>query len=300
MSSGRSLPAGVVPPLVTPFTATGDIDERAYQKNFETYAAHDLAGYLVLGSNGEATSLAEDEKLALIRLTRKAAGTRTVLAGTGLESTRATIDFTRKAADAGADIALVVTPFYFKGQMTAAALTAHYAAVAEAAPIPVMLYTVPVFTGIAFPPELIASVGAHRNVVGMKESSGDMTLMARLTASAPPTFKVACGSATVLYPALCMGAHAGIIALACCAPAISVSLFKAWSAGNHELARKIQAAVTPLAIAVTGTYGVAGLKRAMDLAGMQGGAVRSPLLPAQPDIDAVLRRLLDEANASSS
>jgi 4-hydroxy-2-oxoglutarate aldolase len=295
--SGRGvLPAGAIPPLVTPFTGDGALDLPAFEANLDAYAAFDLGGYLVLGSNGEAASLAEDEKVALVRATRRAAGTRPVLAGTGLESTRATIELTRKAADAGADVALVLTPHYYKPQMTAAALGAHFEAVADASPIPVMLYSVPVFTSLPFPAELVAMTGGHPRVAGMKESSGDLGLLGRILALAPPSFRVACGAATVLYPALCLGAHAGIVALACCAPAAAAALVRAFAAGDHAAARRIQAAVAPLATAVTTTYGVAGLKRAMDLAGFRGGDVRAPLQPASADIDPLLDRLLAQAN----
>ena len=298
MSSGGVVPAGVIPPLVTPFSSDGAVDRGAFEANLEAYARHDLAGYLVLGSSGEASSLTDDEKLELVRVARRASGARPLLVGTGVDSTRGTIELTRKAADAGADIALVLTPYYYKAQMTPAALRSHFEAVADASPIPVMLYSVPVFTGIAFPTALVESLGGHPRIIGMKESSGDMDLLGRILAVAPPTFRVACGAAPVLYPAVCLGAHAAILALACCAPAASAALFRASAAGDHAAARRIQAAVLPLAVAVTSTYGIAGLKRAMDLAGLQGGAVRSPLQPAPAEADAVLKRLLAQANAA--
>lgn len=291
------LPAGAIPPLVTPFRADGSVDGRAFEANLEAYAGFDLAGYLVLGSNGEAAALDETEKLALIRLAR-ARTDKPLLAGTGLESTRATIDLTAKAADTGADIALVLTPHYYKAQMTADALRRHFAAVAEASPIAVMLYSVPAFTGVTFPPALVADLGAHPRIVGMKESSGDLGLLGRILAAAPQPFRVACGSGPVFYPALCLGAHSGILAVACCAPAAVVRLFRAFTAGDHASARRIQAALSPLAVAVTTTYGVAGLKRAMTLAGFAGGDVRAPLGPAPADTDPLLAGLIARASAA--
>ena len=289
---------GIVPPLVTPFRDDGRLDLRAFEANLEAYAAHDLAGYLVLGSNGEAASLEEDEKLALVGVARAQAGSRLLLAGTGLESTRGTIALTKKAADRGADAALVLTPSYYKARMTPEALRRHFEAVAEASPIPVLIYSVPAFTGLVWPWSLTPLLAAHPRIAGMKESSGDIGLLGRIVASVPQSFRVACGSAPVLYPALCMGASAGIVAAACCAPGPMVALYQAFRDGDHPCARRLQEAITPLATAVTATHGVAGLKRAMGLAGFSGGAVRTPLLPAPTSMDAELADALAQAHAA--
>ena len=286
---------GILPPLVTPFLPDGGLDLAAFEANLDSYAGEGLSGCLVLGSNGEAASLEEGEKLSLVRAARARVGSRTLLVGTGLESTRATVAFTRKAADLGADAALVLTPHYYKPHMTAEALRRHFEAVAEASPIPILLYSVPQFTGIPFPPALAAELASHPRVAGMKESSGDVGLLGRILASVPPSFAVACGSAPVMYPALCMGATAGILAFACCAPRPAVALHDAFRAGDHARARRIQEASTPLAVAVTATHGVAGLKAAMDLAGWRGGAVRGPLLPVAAAVREELRRLLVRA-----
>lgn len=290
---------GILPPLVTPFRPDGSLDLAAFEANLDSYAGSDLGGYLVLGSNGEAAALEEDEKLALVRAARRRSGGRLLLAGTGLESTGATIALTRKAAEVGADAALVLTPSYYKGQMTTEALRRHFEAVAAASPIPVLLYSVPAFTGLAFPAELAPAMAGHPNVAGMKESSGDMRLLARIISSVPASFAVACGSATVLYPALCLGAAAGILAVACCCPRPAAALFRAFEAGDHARARRIQEALTPLALAVTATHGVAGLKAAMDLAGRKGGAVRAPLLPIPAAAHEELRGLLERAEAAA-
>lgn len=291
---------GIVPPLVTPFRDDGRLDLRAFEANLEAYAAHDLAGYLVLGSNGEAASLEEDEKLALIGVARAHAGSRLLLAGTGLESTRGTIALTKKAADRGIDAALVLTPSYYKARMTPEALQRHFEAVAQASPIPVLIYSVPAFTGLLWPQALTPLLAAHPRIAGMKESSGDIGLLGRIVASVSPSFRVACGSAPVLYPALCMGASAGIVAAACCAPGPVVALYQAFRAGDHARARKLQDAITPLATAVTATHGVAGLKRAMGLAGFTGGAVRAPLLPAPASLDGELEDALARAQGALS
>lgn len=290
---------GILPPLVTPFREDGGIDLAAFQANLERYAAFDLGGYLVLGSNGEAASLDEDEKLALVRAARNGAGPRTLLVGTGVESTRGTIALTRRSADAGADAALVLTPHYYKAQMTPEALRRHFEAVAEASPIPVLLYSVPAFTGLPFPASVASALAGHPRIAGIKESSGDIGLLGRIVTSVPPTFAVACGSAPVLYPALCLGAVAGILAVACCAPRPAAALYRAFLSGDHARARRLQEALAPLAVAVTSTHGVAGLKAAMNAAGWQGGAVRAPLLPAAPGAAEELRPLLARAEAAA-
>jgi 4-hydroxy-2-oxoglutarate aldolase len=286
---------GIFPPLATPFLADGTLDLRGFEANFETYAAHDLGGYLVLGSNGESPYLDDEERVQLVRAARKGAGRKTLLVGTGQESTRATVAFTRKAADLGADAALVLTPNYYKSQMTVEALRRHFEAVAEASPIPILLYSVPAFTGLTFQPGLAATLAAHPRVAGMKESSGDLSLLGRIIAAVPQGFAVACGSAPVLYPALCIGADAGIVAVSCCAPAVAVALFRAFKEDDHARARRLQDVVTPLGLAITVTYGVAGLKAAIDLAGLRGGYVRAPLLPLPEAPRAEIATLLSRA-----
>jgi 4-hydroxy-2-oxoglutarate aldolase len=287
--------AGILPPLVTPFREDGGVDLPAFESNLESYASSDLGGCLVLGSNGEAASLEEEEKLALVRAARRLCGSGPLLVGTGLEATRSTIAFTRRVGDLGADAALVLTPHYYKAQVSDEVLRRHFESVAEASPIPVLLYSVPAFTGIPFPPGLASVLARHPNIAGMKESSGDLGLMGRILSSVPPSFALACGSAPVLYPALCLGAVAGILAVACCAPGPSAALYRAFQAGDHPRARQLQAALTPLAVAVTTTWGVAGLKAAMDAAGLRGGFVRAPLLPVPPAVREDLAAILAQA-----
>ena len=289
---------GVIPPLVTPFHADGELDLEAFSASLEALAAHDFAGFLVLGSNGEAASLDEDEKLRLVKRARRSVPGRFLLVGSGLESTSGTIALSRKLADLGADAVLVLTPCYYKSRMTVEALRRHFEAVADASPLPVYLYSVPAFTGLAWPSGLAATLSAHPRIRGLKESSGDVGLLGRVVASVPPAFEVACGNAPVFYPALCVGAAGGILAVANCAPRVTLELFRAFSAGDHATARRIQEALAPLATAVTLTHGVAGLKLAMDLVGLRGGTVRAPLLPAAPGLLDELRPLLEAANAA--
>jgi 4-hydroxy-2-oxoglutarate aldolase len=271
---------------------------RAFESNLESYAQEDLQGYLVLGSNGEAVTLSEQEKLDLVRSARARAGGRLLLVGTGLEGTAATIDLTRKAADLGADAVLVLTPHYYRSQMSVDVLRRYFEAVADASPVPVLLYSVPSFTGLPFPPALATDLQGHPNVAGMKESSGDLNLLSRLVSAMPGSFRIACGSAPVAYPALCLGAKALILAVACCAPRPAAALFRAFRDGDHPRARALQEALTPLAAAVTTTYGVPGLKAAMSLAGRQGGSPRAPLPGLAPGAEAEFRSLLLRAESA--
>ncbi|MFN8094510.1 MAG: dihydrodipicolinate synthase family protein [Vicinamibacteria bacterium] len=289
---------GIVPPLVTPFLPDGSLDLAAFEANLESLSAFDLAGFLVLGSNGEAASLEEDEKLALVRAARRRVPGRFLLVGTGMESTRATIALGRRVADAGADAVLVLTPHYYKSRMTAEALRRHFEAVADASPVPVYAYSVPAFTGLPWPPGLAPALAAHPNVAGMKESSGDVGLLSRVVASVPASFRVACGNAPVLYPALCAGAAAGVLAVANCAPRPTIALLRAFEAGDHARARRLQEALAPLASFVTAVHGVAALKLAMDLVGRRGGSVRAPLLPAPDALREEIRPLLEAAEAA--
>jgi 4-hydroxy-2-oxoglutarate aldolase len=287
---------GVIPPLVTPFHADGGLDLEAFCATLEALAVHEFAGFLVLGSNGEAASLDEDEKLLLVAAARRAIPGRFLLVGSGLESTRATIALSRKVADLGADAVLVLTPCYYKSRMTPEALRRHFEAVADASPVPVYVYSVPAFTGLAWPAALTATLAAHPRIHGIKESSGDVGLLARIAASVPAGFEVACGNAPVFYPALCVGAVGGILAVANCAPRAALQLFRAFDEGDHAAARRIQEALAPLATAVTATHGVAGLKLTLGLAGLRGGTVRAPLLPAAPGLLDEIRPLLDAVN----
>jgi len=291
---------GVVPPLVTPFRPDGALDVAGLERNLEQMASHAFSGFLVLGSSGEAQSLDEDEKLQVIAVARRCLAGRPLLAGTGLESTRATVAFTRRAAEAGIDAALVLTPHYYRASMTFDALRRHFEAVADASPVPVYLYSVPAFTGLPWPPGLAESLAPHPRIVGMKESSGDVALLARIVAGAPPPFEAACGNARVYYPALCVGASGGVLSVANCLPAATLALHDAFVSGDHAGARALQAAILPLATAIGSRFGVAGIKGAMDAAGLHGGAVRAPLLPLPPEGREELRSLVDAVRSATT
>jgi 4-hydroxy-2-oxoglutarate aldolase len=289
---------GVIPPLVTPFEADGRLDLAGYESNVESYAACDFSGLLVLGSNGEAACLSEDEKIAIIRASVAKSLGRPIYAGTGTDSTRTTVELTKKAADAGAAAALILNPFFFKGHLNAEALRRHYEAVADVSRIPVLIYSMPGATGLPIPPAVVHQLAKHPNIRGMKDSSGDIANLQRILAGAPKEFPVAAGSAPVLYSALGLGASGGVLAVAGCAPEATSAVYRAFLAGDHERASRLQRALTPLAIAVTATFGVAGLKAAVTLSGRRGGVPRPPLAPATEAEVAEIKRLMDATRAA--
>jgi 4-hydroxy-2-oxoglutarate aldolase len=289
---------GIIPPIVTPFEADGRLDLAGYEANVESYAACDFTGILVLGSNGEAACLSEDEKVAIIKASVAKSNGRPIYAGTGTDSTRTTVELTKKAADAGAAAALVLNPFFFKGHLSAEALRRHYEAVADLSRIPVLIYSMPGATGLAIPPGVVHQLAKHPNIRGMKDSSGDIANLQRILAGVPKEFPLAAGSAPILYSALGLGATGGVLAVAGCAPEATVAIYKAFKAGDHDRARKLQLAITPLAIAVTATYGVAGLKAGVTLSGRRGGVPRPPLATATEAEVAEIKRLMDAAKAA--
>lgn len=284
--------AGLYTPIVTPFTAAGELDEGALRANAERYLATRLTGLVVLGSNGEAPQLDADEADRAIAAVRAAtpAG-RPLLAGTGQESTRATIAATRRAAALGVDAVLVRTPAFYKGQMTTEAFVRHYRAVADASPVPVLLYNVTVYTGVNLSPDAVATLAEHPNIVGLKETNADMVQLGEHVARTGADFAVLTGSASAFYAALALGASGAILAISGIVPELCVSLLDAVRAGRYDEARALQQRLAPIARLVGATWGVPGLKQALDLAGFRGGLPRSPLAPAPP---AAAQQLRDE------
>lgn len=283
---------GVLPPVATPFV-DGEVAPEALKRNLEKYNKTGLSGYLILGSNGEGGYLNEKEKRSILDAAREAIPEdRIFMAGTGQESTRETIRWSNLAADAGADCVLIVTPNYYKGQMTTEALRDHYIAVADGSRIPTLIYNVPQFTGINLSPELIADLSHHPNIVGIKDSSGNIGQLSEIIRTTPKNFAVFVGSAPVFYPALCIGAVGGILAVANVIPEFCVEIKKQFDVGKFNEAKELQFKMTPLARWVTTVHGIGGLKAAMDEMGYEGGLPRSPLrAPGKGDLQ-TLRDLL--------
>ncbi|TAK50747.1 MAG: dihydrodipicolinate synthase family protein [Bacteroidetes bacterium] len=296
MIPGNISLSGIFPPMLTPFKKNGDVDYDAFTRNIEKWNQYELGGYLVLGSNSETSYLTEDEKLKLIELTVQAAAKgKTILAGTGMESTRETIRLTNEAARCGAHAALVLTPCYYGGNMTDTALIHHFTAVAENMEIPILLYNVPKFTNINLTAEVVRVLSEHPNIIGMKDSKGDAAQLEIFKNAASPDFTVIVGTASTLYPALALGIRAGILALANCAPAECIQIYQSFLQGKEEEAEKNFTRMLPVNKAVTGTYGIPGLKYAATLLGYEGGMVRSPLLELTDAEKETMKNILKEA-----
>jgi 4-hydroxy-2-oxoglutarate aldolase len=291
--------AAVFPPMPTPF-ADGEVDAKAVSANVTRWIRAGLGGVVALGTNGEAALLDEDESDRVLGAAREAVPRgRLLIAGTGRESTRATIAATRRAAALGADMVLVRTPSFFRSLMTPAVLLRHFTAVADASPVPLLLYNFPGQTGVNFSPDTIARLAEHANIAGVKETGTDAAQVAAFVDAAPSRFSVLSGTAPGFYAALCVGAVGGVIAAACVVPELCVRLHALTAAGRHAEGRELQRSLTPLAALITTTHGVPGLKAALDLAGYKGGEPRSPLMPltadAKAQIGAALARLQEVA-----
>jgi 4-hydroxy-2-oxoglutarate aldolase len=287
--------SGVYPPIATPFDERGAVDARALQSNVVRWLGTGVRGVVALGSNGEAPLLDEGESDAVIGAVRAVVPRdRLLIAGTGRESTRATIAASQRAAALGADAVLVRTPSYFKPRMTRDAFVAHYTAVAEAIGVPVILYNYPAVTGLTLTPDTVGTLASHPNIAGIKETTTDAAqIAAYVDAARGETFTVLAGSAPGVYAALCLGARGAILAVACIVPRACVALFEAFQRGAHDEARELQRRILPIAMAVTSGFGVPGLKAALDAAGYIGGRPRAPLTVAPPDAVRTIRATLE-------
>jgi len=290
---------GLGVPLATPFEdddrGDGDVDHDALA-DLTTWVTDRGVDFLVpCGSNSEAELLTADERAAVVETVADAAPDDVpVLAGTGAPGRRETLELTAAAADAGADGALVVTPFYFgHGD---ADVAAYYRSVADAAPIPVYLYSVPKYTGYTLPPEVVGDLATHPNVAGMKDSSGDLAAFQRTrAATADADFDLLVGSGGVFAHALDAGADGGVLALANVAPEVASDVLAAHRRGDDDRARELNRAATDLNHAVTAGYGVPGLKAAMRSRGAPAGSVRSPHRPVGESMAAEIAALVDDA-----
>ncbi len=284
---------GIFPPITTPFDERDEIDLAGLRSNLARWMATRVAGVVVLGSNGEAPLLSEDESVRMVAAAREAVPRdRVLIAGAGEESTRATIAGARRLAAAGADAVLVRTPSYFKTQLTQDVFIRHFTTVADASPVPVIMYNAAPFTGVNLLPPAVARLAEHPNIIGIKETSPDIAQVTEFVTVVPAGFQVVVGSLPTLYASLCVGAVGGIVAGANVVPDLCVQLFELVQQRRHAEALALQRRLTPFARAVTATYGPGGLKAAMDLAGYVGGKPRAPLPPATPQAVEAIRKLL--------
>ena len=296
MSAPRLDLAGIFPPIPTPFGPAGEILFDRLGENLARWDAEPMVGVVAGGSNGEFPLLSLEERVEVVRqVRRRTAAGRLVIAGSGMESTAATISLSRAMADAGADAVIVVTPSYYKARMTPAALIAHYTAVADRSALPLVIYNVPANTGVDLPAEVAIELSRHPNIAGIKDSGGDVVKLARMAAEAAEGFQVLAGSAGFFLPALAVGAVGVVAALANLAAAELNDLLLRFRSGDAEEARQIQARLVEANAAVTSRFGVPGLKCAMDLTGRYGGPPRLPLLPLSEAERASVRDSIERA-----
>lgn len=290
--------SGIYPPVPTFFDADEELDLATLREHISRLRAHGIANFVALGSNGEAVHLTPDERGQVIGAIREAAGPEAqVLVGAGALSTRETIALTQIAADAGGDVALILPPHHYRSAMTPPVLRAHFLAVADASPLPVLIYNMPGNSaGIDLDAETVIALSAHPNIVGLKDSSGNVAKLAEVAAGAREGFVVLAGSAGFLLPALVVGAQGAIAALANIAPREVLELQALFEQGRLDEARQLQARLVPPNTAVTSGYGVPGLKAALQFVAHYGGAPRRPLPPLGDEARVRLRAILAEAD----
>jgi 4-hydroxy-2-oxoglutarate aldolase len=291
---------GLLVPVTTPFGAHGEIDAGALRDNVEAHLASGIDGIVVAGTTGEAPLLEAEERGALVGVARSLVPSdRWLIAGVGAESTRETLHRARVAAERGADALLVVAPHYFAAAAEPAErnaqLRAHYLRVADESPLPVVLYTIPKYTHFPLDAALVGELARHEKVIGIKDSSGDASLLAGYLASRGDRFAVLTGSGGAFDAALGAGAAGGILAVALFAPALAIAVRDARRRGDASAAGAAQSRLAPLAREIVGRMGVAGVKAALDLVGLAGGDPRLPLRPATAAERAEVAELLDVA-----
>ena len=285
-------------PITTPFRLDL-VDSVALRSNIERWTATGVGGYVVLGSTGERVHLDEREYLSVIETTRQVVPrSMSFLVGAGQQSTRGTIKEVKQAAEAGADAVLVITPYFYRSAITQETLVSYYTAVADASPVPVLLYSMPPLTGIKIEPETVARLSEHANIIGVKDSSNDIAGFNETVRLCPSGFAVMTGNGTVFHDALKAGATGAILAVGCVAPEVCVEIFRAFNGGQNEYASTLQTKLTLLATAVTTRFGIGGLKAALDLAGYHGGAVRAPLRAPDESARREMSLLLEQVEMS--
>ncbi|MBA3767388.1 MAG: dihydrodipicolinate synthase family protein [Acidobacteria bacterium] len=293
--SARNL-RGILIPFTTPFNAEEGVDAHALRSNIERWNEAGIKGYVALGSTGERVHLDDRECLEVIEAARvRVPDHLALIVGAGQASTRVTIDEARRFSAAGADALLVITPHFYRRAMTHEALVNHYLAVADASPVPVVLYSMPDLTGISIAPETVVLLSEHENIIGIKDSSADIINLAETLRLVPEGFAVLTGNGPLLYAALSAGAQGAILAVGCVAARLARAIYAAVEAADYERARDLQQRLTPLARAVTTRYGISGLKAALDMLGYKGGPVRAPLQSPNEEARREIAHLLEEA-----
>lgn len=289
---------GIYAPIPTPFEAGSEkLHLAALKENLAKWAKSSLTGVVVCGSNGELPFTTEGERASMVKAAKEGfAGTgKKIIVGAYLNTTQETIACCKSSADVGADAALILPPYYFKGQGMKAA-SVFFEQVADASPIPVVLYNMPGNTGVNMDFDTILQLAKHPNIIGIKDTSGDMTQMCYLAAGQNENFSVFSGSGNYFLPALCLGASGGTLAVANLYPESCRKLLEAYRANRMDEARDLQYRVMLASDALTRRFGVPGLKAATDRAGMYGGPCRAPMMALDEESKNKMFALLAKAD----
>jgi len=286
---------GVLLPITTPFDFAQKIDLQAARANLHSWSQTAISGFVVLGSTGERVHLDEREYIEIIESARREVSDELAfIVGAGQQSTIGTINEIKRAAEGGADAVLVITPNFYRSAITQETLIKHYSEIADASPVPVILYSMPVLTGIKIETATIARLSDHQNIIGVKDSSADVEGFKQTVELCPKEFAVMTGNGTIFLGALRAGATGAILAVGCAVPEVCVEIMRAFTDGEEERAQLLQSKLTPLATAVTTKYGIGGLKAALDMGGYVGGSVRAPLSAPTENAKVEIEQLLEE------
>lgn len=293
---------GIFTAITTPFNAEGAVAVDRLRENIARYNRLPLAGIVAVGSTGESVLLTRTEVEQVFSAVREAAAPgRILIAGTGSESTSETISRSKAAASLGFDCVLVKTPSFYKAALNPDTLTEHYRRVADACQIPVILYSIPQLTGVALEADLVARLAEHPNIIGIKESSGNVQRVGEIIAAVPEKFQVVVGSADTLYASLLLGAVGGVLALADCLPELCIEVHRAVASDQMANARDLNRRILPASKKIVRQLGIAGVKWAMDYRGYYGGPVRGPLVPLNSaqkhEVEAMVNSLVATAAA---
>ena len=285
--------SGIAAPISTPFV-NQEVSYDQLRSNIQQYSRTGLTGFFALGSNGESMFLTESEKLKVLEVVlQEKADHQIVMAGAGYESTQQTISFSNQVAEMGADFVSILTPSYFKKRLTDEAMIGYYTEVADAVPVPVIAYNAPGFTGMTLTPKVVEVISRHPNVIGMKDTSkGNMSTY---LSAAVNDFDILSGTVSTLFESMLLGAKGGVVSLANAFPAPCCELYEACQAVDLDKARRLHYMLIKLNKSVSGSFGVAGVKYASEVAGYHGGDPRKPLLPITAEGRQSIRKAIEEA-----
>lgn len=295
---------GIFPPITTPFERNGEVHYTALRQNLAKYQSAGLRGFVVAGSTGEAAMLGSREKQELFRAVRDAAEDSLLIGGVGSESVNETLALIRHITELNYAAALVLTPHYYRAQMLRPeSQLAFFRAVADSSPLPVVLYNYSQLTGIDLPLDVVSELSEHPNIIGIKESSGDLDRIGKLTSTLPSTFDVMVGASGKYHQSLRLGVKGGILGVANTFPRLALLIHERYRSGDFSGSESLQKTIAEAAD-IPPRYGIQGLKYAMDLTGYFGGECRLPLLPPDEQTKSEIRRicgsLCDDISATHS